>query len=82
MPQRNAQFCSAQGHNEKCLLFSSHLPTAPHDISAQAALLTVTHPLIPSQEGKPPHYKSFIINKNKHPKLPSREGLGVCDACA
>ena len=76
MPQRNAQFCSAQGHNEKCLLFSSHLPTAPHDISALAALLTVTHPSIPSQEGKTPRYKPLIVKQKTASKTPLSRGAG------
>ena len=55
----------------------------PHrNISSHTVPLTVTHPLIPSQEGKPTtpqtnHYQQKPSTQN----LPSREGSGVCDVC-
>ena len=44
-------------------------------ISSQPVLLTITHPLIPSQEGNPSRHKPLITNKNAASNLPSREGL-------
>ena len=49
--------------------------------SAFAASLTVTHPLIPSQEGKQATHPS-LTNRKQHFKAPLSRGAGVCDACA
>ena len=38
-------------------------PNSSKNISPHAAHLTITHPLIPSQEGKPPHHKPLIYNE-------------------
>ena len=50
--------------------------------SAFAVSLSVTHPLIPSQEGKYHTQTSHYQTENSISKLPSQEGQGVCDACA
>ena len=47
-------------------------------ISSQPAHLTITHPSIPSQEGKPYTQPIHYQQKKHHPNLPSREGQGVC----
>lgn len=38
------------------------------NISTQTSPFTVTHPFIPSQEGKPPRYKPIITNKKQAPQ--------------
>ena len=43
-------------------------PNSSKNISSYAALLSVTHPFIPSQEGKQPRHLSLITNKNAAPK--------------
>ena len=58
-------------------------PNSSKNTSSQTALLTITHPSIPSQEGNNTRHKSLITNKkNSIPNLPSREGTGVCHAQA
>ena len=55
-------------------------PNSGKNTSAHTAPLTVTHPSIPSREGKPPHHKPLITNKKATPEPPRpKEGSGVCD---
>ena len=52
-------------------------------VSAYAAQLIVTHPLIPSQEGKQIHSNLSFPNRKAASKSPRpKEGQGVCDAQA
>ena len=58
-------------------------PNSSRNISSYAALLSVTHPFIPSQEGKQPRHLSLITNKKiAFQTSPLGEGSGVCHACA
>ena len=51
--------------------------------STYAALLTVTHPFVPSQEGNSQHPKPLTTNKKQAPEPPRpKEGSGVCYAQA
>ena len=51
--------------------------------STHTASLTVTHPLIPSQEGKQIHSNLSFPNRKAASKSPRpKEGQGVCDAQA
>ena len=53
------------------------LQTAAKIISTQPALLTVTHPFIPSQEGNPPHYNPLITRENAASQIsPLERGQG------
>ena len=45
--------------------------TAYRNILSPTSLLTVTHPLVPSQEGKPPTQPTHYQKEKQHPKLPS-----------
>ena len=59
-----------------------HLIKQQQNSSSQPAPLTITHPLIPSQEGKPHTQSTHYQQGTSISNLPSREGTGVCDACA
>ena len=48
-------------------------------ISTQTSSLTVTHPFIPSQEGKHHTQSTHYQQETSISNLPSREGPGVCD---
>ena len=52
--------------------------TAYRNILSPTALLTVTHPLIPSQEGKHTTQTSNYQTKSSISNLPSREGIEGC----
>ena len=54
----------------------THPSTGIAKVSAQLALLTVTHPSIPSQEGKPPRYKPLIVKQKTASKTHLSRGAG------
>ena len=58
------------------------LQTAAKIISTQPALLTVTHPFIPSQEGKSHTTNHSLPRRKHHQKPPLLRGAGGCHACA
>jgi len=53
-------------------------PNSSKIISSQPTPLTITHPSIPSQEGKQTQQSTNYQTESSTSKLPSREGLGVC----
>ena len=51
--------------------------TSSKNSSSQSALLTITHPLIPSREGNPTHHNPLIFNKKAtFPISPLERGRG------
>ena len=50
--------------------------------STHTAHLTITHPSIPSQEGKHTHSNHSLPTRKQRQNLPYREGPGVCDVQA
>ena len=61
---------------------TKRLETVSRNPSTHAATLTVTHPSIPSLEGKHPQSNHSLSTRKQRPNLPSREGPGVCDVRA
>ena len=59
----NLDKCSSSPNSSNMLL-----ETVSRNTSTQTASLSVTHPFIPSQEGKQPRHLSLITNKNAAPK--------------
>ena len=57
-------------------------PNSSKNTSSYPASLTVTHPFIPSLEGKQTLSNISFPTRKQHPNLPSREGLGVCNVRA
>ena len=57
-------------------------PNSSKNISAQHATFTVTHPSIPSQEGKPATQSPHFQDESCTPISPLERGPGVCHARA
>ena len=53
-------------------------PNSSKNISTHPAPLTITHPSIPSQEGKHTHSNHSLPTRKQRQNLPYREGQGVC----
>ena len=83
LPSREGQgvcHVRAQLPQIKCYHTKPRNATSPNSskiISSQPAPLTVTHPSIPSQEGKPPHHKPLITKQKAVPQnSPLERGWG------
>ena len=84
LPSREGQgVCHVRAQPPKTKTNTRNQQTAPQkNTSSQTSPLTVTHPFIPSQEGKQTQQSTNYQTESSISNLPSREGSGVCDARA